>query len=71
MGKTVAKIVDVSTLGVVDSKKLMGGEKPKLGDPEEMPDADSNLASKRAMRESQRRRRTGRTSTILSTSSLG
>ena len=71
MGKTVSKIVDVGTLGLVDSKGLMGGDKPKLADPEEMPDADSNLSSKRAMREAQRRRRTGRTSTVLSNSSLG
>ena len=71
MSKTVSKIISTGTLGLVDGGALMGGKKPKMADPEEMPDADSNLASKRSMRESQRRRRTGRTSTVLSTSSLG
>jgi hypothetical protein len=72
MGEAVDKIVKVSTLGLIGADDIIGGEKkPNISDPEEMPDADSKMASKKAMREQQRRRRTGRTSTILSNSKLG
>lgn len=66
MSKVVKKLVDPFGL----TKKLLGDDKKaKLAKPETMPDPDDKEAAKSAMREAQRRKRSGRTSTILSDSS--
>lgn len=59
MGKVVKKAVKVSTFGKVD----LDPKTPRLPKPVEMPDPEAQKAAK--SRALQRRKRTGRTSTVL------
>ena len=62
MAKAVKKLVKKSTFGLLDLDPNM----PEPPEPETAPDADSEESTKASMRAAQRRRRTGRLSTVLS-----
>jgi len=62
MGKTVNKLVKMSTLGLVD----LDPELPDPGKKKVMPDVDDEEVKKLKSRELQRRKRSGRTATVLS-----
>ena len=64
MGKPINKIVKTLTLGTVDLG--LDPKMPQPAEPEEAPDPDDEEAKRAAQREMQRRRRSGRTSTVLS-----
>ena len=69
MSKAVNKLVKISTFGKVDLDPKI----PKPGDAETAPDVDDKTAARAKQRELQRRRGSGRTSTVLTgeTNTLG
>ena len=67
--KAVKKVIKASTDPVMD---LLKPDMPNMKEPQTMPDPDDEEMAKAEQRKMQRRRRTGRLSTVLSgESSLG